>query len=99
MVGGPSSRAQLVTRLTRSTGDQLAPAPSLVSVPKSDSWLTSALAFSVRLPSALKSRLRREIGRAEINPPMPAGGARPFSRAGAAPRGAGARRTVGPAPP
>ena len=43
----------------------------VVSVPKSDSCSTSALALSVRLPSALKSRLRREIGRSRLTDAVP----------------------------
>ena len=43
MVGGPSSRVQLPMKFSRSTGDQFAPAPIVVRVPKSDSWSTSAL--------------------------------------------------------
>jgi len=37
IVGGPSSRVQLAMKLNRSTGEKLAPAPMVVSVPKSDS--------------------------------------------------------------
>ena len=66
--GAPSSRVQLPSRLSRSTGDQFRPAPSFVSVPKSEKCSTSALPLSVRLPSALKSRLRREIGRSMFTP-------------------------------
>src|SRR5947209_9757370 len=63
MVGAPSSRVQLAMKFRRSAGDQFTPAPRTVRVPKSESWLISAFAFSVRFPSALKSRPRWEIGR------------------------------------
>src|SRR6476620_6811463 len=71
MVGGPSSRVQLVITLSRSAGDQLAPAPTVVRLPKLDSWSSSALALSVKLPSALNSRPRREIGRSRLTEATP----------------------------
>src|SRR5258705_11248900 len=71
MVGGPSSRVQLVIRLSRSTGDQLAPAPIVVRLPKSESWSSSALRLRVRLPSALNSRPRREIGKSKLTEAVP----------------------------
>ena len=37
MVGAPSSRVQLVMKLSRSAGEKLRPAPIVVSEPKSDS--------------------------------------------------------------
>src|SRR5215204_1055865 len=70
-VGAPSSRVQLVTKLNRSTGDQFAPPPSTESVPKPESWFTSAFALSVRLPRALKSRPLRDTGRSKFAPTSP----------------------------
>ena len=43
----------------------------VASVPKSESCSTSALALSVRLPSAEKSRLRRDTGRSRLMPATP----------------------------
>ena len=92
IVGAPSSRVQLVTKFSRSAGDQLRPAPIFVSVPKSESWSISALAFSVKLPSALKSRPRREIGRSRLTAALPA--VRPANwRCHAAARGARVSRS------
>src|SRR5947209_15502577 len=58
-------------KLRRSTGDQFAPAPNFVSVPKAESWSTSALPLIVRLPRALKSWPRREIGRSTLTAAVP----------------------------
>src|SRR5215204_68522 len=79
-LGAPSSRVQLARKLSRSTGDQFKPPPIVDSVPKSDNCSTSALAFSVRFPSALKSRLRRDTGRSKLALAPPRVRLRSFSK-------------------
>ncbi|HEY0165361.1 MAG TPA: hypothetical protein VGB39_08325, partial [Sphingomicrobium sp.] len=60
------------SRSTRASGDLTGTANGpLFKVPKSDNCSTSALAFKVRLPSASKSRLRRETGTSTLTEALP----------------------------
>jgi len=56
--------------LSRATGDQLAPPPTVVSVPKSEKCSTSALALSVSDPIAPPNPLRLVIGRSKLTRPV-----------------------------
>src|SRR5215217_2267374 len=64
--GAPSSLVQLAVKLRRGAGAQLRPAPNAVSVPKSLSVVTAALAFAVRRPI---EALRLVIGRSRLAEP------------------------------